>query len=132
MKTLVADIGGTNSRLAVALTSRTDKEIILKNVQKFRNADFNGFEEVLEEYLSILDDKLVNRMCIAAAGIISENAVEMSNLNWKITSSSLRRAAKIDKVLIINDLQAQGYALDFIKPKDLGTLIEGSHTTSSK
>ena len=59
MKTLVADIGGTNSRLAVALTSRTDKEIILNNVQKFKNADFNDFEEVIEKYLSILDDKLI-------------------------------------------------------------------------
>ena len=131
MKTLVADIGGTNSRLAVALTSRTDTEIILNNVQKFRNADFNDFDELIEKYLSILDDKLINRMCIAAAGIISENAVEMSNLNWKITSSSLQRAANINKVLIINDLQAQGYALDFIKPKNFETLIEGSHATAS-
>ena len=131
MKTLVADIGGTNSRLAMASTSRTDKEITLDNVQKFRNADFNDFNQVIVKYLSILDDKLINRMCIAAAGIISKNAVEMSNLNWKITSSSLRKTSNIDKVMIINDLQAQGYALDFIKPEDLGTLIKGSHATSS-
>ena len=130
MKTLVADIGGTNSRLAVALTSKTNKEIILKNVQKFRNSDFNNFDEVIEKYLSISDDNLINRMCIAAAGIISKTTVEMSNLNWKITVPSLQKAANIDKVLIINDLQAQGYALDFIKPKDLDTLIEGSHATA--
>ncbi len=127
MKTLVADIGGTNSRLAVAKTSRTDKEIILNNVQKFRNSDFNNFDELIETYLSSSDDHLINRMCIAAAGIISETSVEMSNLNWKITVPSLQAAANIDKVLIINDLQAQGYALDFIKSKDLETLIEGSH-----
>ena len=130
MKTLVADIGGTNSRLAVALTSKTNKEIILKNVQKFRNSDFNNFDEVIEKYLSTSDDNLINRMCIAAAGIISKTTVEMSNLNWKITVPSLQKAANIDKVLIINDLQAQGYALDFIKPKDLETLIEGSHVTA--
>ena len=127
MKTLVADIGGTNSRLAVAKTSRTDKEISLENVQKFRNSDFNNFDELIETYLSSSDDPLINRMCIAAAGIISETSVEMSNLNWKITVPSLQKAANIDKVLIINDLQAQGYALDFIKSKDLETLIEGSH-----
>ena len=51
MKTLVADIGGTNSRLAVAKTSRTDKEIALENVQKFRNSDFNNFDELIETYL---------------------------------------------------------------------------------
>ena len=130
MKTLVADIGGTNSRLAVALTSKTNKEIILKNVQKFRNSDFNNFDEVIEKYLSISDDNLINRMCIAAAGIISKTTVEMSNLNWKITVPSLQKAANIDEVLIINDLQAQGYALDFINPKDLETLIEGSHVAT--
>ena len=130
MKTLVADIGGTNSRLAVAKTSRTDKEITLENIQKFRNSDFNNFDEVIETYLSSLDYHLVKKMCIAAAGIISETAVEMSNLNWKITVPSLQKAANIDEVLIINDLQAQGYALDFINPKDLETLIEGSHVAT--
>ena len=131
MKTLVADIGGTNSRLAVASTSKTNKEIILKNIQKFRNSDFNNFGEVIKKYLSSSDGNLINRMCIAAAGIISETTVEMSNLNWQITVPSLQRAAKIDRVLIINDLQAQGYALDFLNPKDLETLIEGSHTAVS-
>ena len=130
MKTLVADIGGTNSRLAVAKTSRTEKEIVLENIQKFRNSDFNNFDTVIETYLSRSDDHSINRMCIAAAGIISENTVEMSNLNWQITVHSLQKAAKIDRVLIINDLQAQGYALDFINPKDLETLIEGSHVAT--
>ena len=130
MKTLVADIGGTNSRLAVANTSRTDNEITLENVQKFRNSDFNNFDEVIARYLSSSDDHFINRMCIAAAGIISETAAEMINLNWKITVPSLQKAASTDEVLIINDLQAQGYALDFINTKDLETLIEGSHVPS--
>jgi len=132
LKTLVADIGGTNSRLAVAKISRTDNEITLENVQKFRNSDFNNFNEVIARYLSSSDYHFINRMCIAAAGIISETAVEMSNLNWKITVPSLQKAASIDEVLIINDLQAQGYALDFIKSKDLETLIKGSHVPSPK
>ena len=130
MKTLVADIGGTNSRLAVAITSKKDREIILKNIQKFKNSDFNNFEEVIEKYLSSSNDNLINRMCIAAAGIISEDTVEMSNLNWKITVSSLQKASNIKSVLIINDLQAQGYALDFIKPKDLEKLIEGNYSAA--
>ena len=130
MKTLVADIGGTNSRLAVAITSKKDRAIILENIQKFKNSDFNNFEEVIEKYLSSSNDNLINRMCIAAAGIISEDTVEMSNLNWKITVSSLQKASNIKSVLIINDLQAQGYALDFIKPKDLEKLIEGNYSAA--
>ena len=130
MKTLVADIGGTNSRLALAITSKKDSEIILENIQKFKNSDFNNFEEVIEKYLSSSNDNLINRMCIAAAGIISEDTVEMSNLNWKITVSSLQKASNIKSVLIINDLQAQGYALDFIKPKDLEKLIEGNYSAA--
>ena len=130
LKTLVADIGGTNSRLAVAITSKKDREIILENIQKFKNSDFNNFEEVIEKYLSSSNDNLINRMCIAAAGIISEDTVEMSNLNWKITVPSLQKTSNIKSVLIINDLQAQGYALDFIKPKDLEKLIEGNYSAA--
>lgn len=130
MKTLVADIGGTNSRLAVATTSKKNREIILGNIQKFKNSDFNNFEEVIEKYLSSSKDNLISRMCIAAAGIISEDTVKMSNLNWKITVPSLQKTSNIKSVLIINDLQAQGYALDFIKPKDLEKLIEGNYSAA--
>ena len=130
MKTLVADIGGTNSRLAVAITSRKDSKIELTNVVKFKNSDFKNFEEIITKYLSTRDGLEINRMCVAAAGIVSKTTVEMSNLNWKITVSSLQTAANVEKVFIINDLQAQGYALDFINPKDLEKLIDGSHSTS--
>jgi len=130
LKTLVADIGGTNSRLAVATTSKKNREIILENIQKFKNSDFNNFEEVIEKYLSSSNDNLISRMCIAAAGIISEDTVKMSNLNWKITVPSLQKTSNIKNVLIINDLQAQGYALDFIKPKDLEELIEGNYSAA--
>ena len=130
MKTLVADIGGTNSRLAIAITSKKDGEIILKNIQKFKNSDFNNFEEVIEKYLSSSNDNLISRMCIAAAGIISEDNVELSNLNWKITVPSLQKTSNINSILIINDLQAQGYALDFIKSKDLEKLIEGNYSAA--
>ena len=130
MKTLVADIGGTNSRLAVAITSRKNSKIELTNVVKFKNSDFKNFEEIITKYLSTKDGLEINRMCVAAAGIVSKTTVEMSNLNWKITVSSLQTAANVEKVFIINDLQAQGYALDFINPKDLEKLIDGSHSTS--
>ena len=130
MKTLVADIGGTNSRLAVASTYRKDSKIELENVLKFKNSDFKNFEEIITKYLSTKDGLEINRMCVAAAGIVSNTVVEMSNLNWKITVSSLQTAANVEKVFIINDLQAQGYALDFINPKELEKLIDGSHSTS--
>ena len=87
MKTLVADIGGTNSRLAVAITSRKDSKIELTNVVKFKNSDFKNFEEIITKYLSTKDGLEINRMCVAAAGIVSKTTVEMSNLNWKITVS---------------------------------------------
>ena len=121
MRTLVADIGGTNSRLAFALTSNDEKKIELENIQKFRNSDFKNFDEVIEKYLAISDEMSVDQMCIAAAGIISGATVEMSNLNWKITAPSLKKIANAEKVLVINDLQAQGYALGCLKPKDLET-----------
>ena len=128
LKTLVADIGGTNSRLAIAITSKKDKQIRLKNILKFKNSDFNNFDEVIKRYLTISDENSINRICVAAAGIISDTTVEMSNLNWKITVPSLQKTTKIDQVFIINDLQAQGYALDFIEPNDLEKLIEGSYS----
>ena len=66
MKTLVADIGGTNSRLAVAITSRKGSKIELIKVVKFKNSDFKNFEEIIKKYLTTKDGIEINRMCVAA------------------------------------------------------------------
>lgn len=118
---LVADIGGTNTRVALAEGTRLRAE----SLAKFRNADFPGLEPILTRYLSTAGIAAVDGACVAAAGPVRNGVAEMTNLSWVIEGGQLTRATGARRVAILNDLQAQGHALGHIAPEKLRTLVQG-------
>ena len=60
---------------------------------------------------------------MAVAGPVEEGAGHLTNRAWKFTSASLAKATGAPHVAIINDLQAQGWALDTLPPEALRTVV---------
>lgn len=118
---LVADIGGTNTRVALARGPQVDPA----SIRRFRNADWPGLESVLAEYLREAGAPPVAGICVCAAGPVRDGVATLTNLDWTIDLPTLRRAAGVDRVAILNDLQAPGHALGHIAPDKLRPVIEG-------
>ena len=124
---LVADIGGTNTRVALA-----DGAVVRQDsVAKFRNADFTGIDAVLARYMQQSGLTQLDGACVAAAGPVQNGAVTMTNLfdehgaAWIIDTGRVSRATGAGHVAILNDLQAQGQALGFIPAQNLRHVISG-------
>ena len=64
--------------------------------------------------------------CVAAAGLVQDGVAEMTNLSWIITPDDVRTATGAAKVAILNDLQAQGHALDRLAPTSLRQILPGA------
>lgn len=119
---LVADIGGTNTRVALA-----DGTVLRKDtIQRYRNADYPDLETVLRHYVQSNNAGPLSGACVAVAGPVRNGEGRMTNLNWTIDCAALTRATGAAQVDILNDLQAQGHALDHIDPKDLRQIADGS------
>lgn len=118
---IVADIGGTNTRVALA----DGRAVRQPSVTKFRNADHPNLESVLTRYLADQGLKAVEGVCVAAAGPISDGVAEMTNIDWTITCPNIATATGAAQVAILNDLQAQGQALGHIAPDKLRRVIDG-------
>ncbi|SEM83178.1 glucokinase [Pseudorhodobacter antarcticus] len=116
---LVADIGGTNTRLALA----KDRTLQQGTIQRFRNADFSGLESILRAYLDGLGGADCHGACVAVAGPVANGVATMTNLDWKIDGSVLARATGAATVAILNDLQAQGHALGHIDAANLAPVM---------
>lgn len=116
---IVADIGGTNTRVAVA----QGMQLRDGSIRRYRNADYPGLETILRAYV---DETGVacDGACVAAAGPVRNGVAEMTNLSWVIDGEQLRRATGAATVAILNDLQAQGHALGHIAAENLATLID--------
>ncbi len=118
---LVADIGGTNTRVALA-----DGTVIRPDsVRRFRNDDFSGLEFVLTRYMADAGVTGIAASCVAAAGPVKDQVATLTNRDWTIDHGTLTRPTGATKVAILNDLQAPGYALGHIAPDKLRPLIRG-------
>lgn len=118
---LVADIGGTNTRVALA----EGRRVLETTIRRYSNAEFPGLETVLRRYIE--DEGGVDpcAACAAVAGPVRDGRATMTNLDWTIDKPTLARATRAETVAILNDLQAQGHALGHIAPDRIRSIIAG-------
>jgi len=118
---LVADIGGTNTRVALC----NGPQVIEGTIRRYRNAAYPGLETVLRQYAEDEGGVDARAACVAVAGPVHDGRATMTNLDWTIDKDTLSRATGAEKVAILNDLQAQGHALGHIDPANLRSVLTG-------
>ena len=123
---LVADVGGTNTRCALA----EGRKVLPETVRRYSNAEFNdrgqGLDKVLETYIGDMGNVDCSGAAAAIAGPVRDGAGELTNLAWSIDRKTLTRVARAERVEVLNDLQAQGYALDDLAPGTIRAVLTGS------
>ena len=112
---LVADIGGTNTRLGVADGSACG----LGSIARYRNSEYGSFEDIVRDYGATVGQNEFDRLCVAVAGPVERNRAKLTNLNWTIEASSLAATAGCRQVTILNDLTAMGHGLNLVDTADL-------------
>lgn len=118
---LLADIGGTNTRVALAEGTR----LIPQTVRRYTNADYPGLETVLSAFLEEEGNPDCAGACVAAAGPVRDGVATLTNLDWTIDGETVARAARAETVAVLNDLQAQGHALGHLAPDALTNVVDG-------
>lgn len=105
--TLVADVGGTQSRLGLAQNGILNQA----SVKYFVNARFQSFYEVIAQFFKETSNVQISRCVIAIVGPITANTGKLTNLDWEISIDDLQRSTHCTDVTLINDLTALGYSL---------------------
>ena len=118
---LVADVGGTNTRVALA----GDAMLKTDTIQRFRNSEYPGLESVLNTYLSENGNPDCAGAAVAVAGPVRDGRGELTNLDWSIDTETLARVTKGENVAVLNDLQAQGHAIGRIDASNLRGVVDG-------
>lgn len=121
---VVADIGGTNTRVALTQGTHVRKDTI----QRYRNADHAGINDVLIDYLRA-QDVVPDAACVAMAGPVRDGVGRLTNLDWTVDRDVIRKATQARAVAVLNDLQAQGHALHFLAPENLTQLMPGQEAS---
>jgi len=117
---LVADVGGTNTRVALA----RGRSLVAASTERFRNAEFSGLDAVLAAFLERHRTRPA-RAAIALAGRVQGRQAEMTNLGWQVDAGAMAQATGIAQIALLNDLQAQGHALAHLPQSHLRRLRAG-------
>ena len=125
---LLADVGGTNTRLAIAEGTNVKTETI----RRYENSLFRSLEEILNHYRSDISFKKIATMCFAIAGPVKKDQVKISNINWTIKKENLQKIVNVQQAHIINDLQAHAYSLLTLKKSELRHIYGKTHLDKSK
>ena len=118
---LAADIGGTYTRLLLAEPCATGWRTLRE--QRFAGHDYPSLAAILAQFLSLGERPEV--ACIAVAGPLEGQRIEMTNLPWLLDAAQLSEQFGIATVRLLNDFAAQAYALNTLPASDLCTLQEG-------
>jgi glucokinase len=111
---ILADIGGTNMRLAVVQDQRANAK--LEMIETVSCQSCSTIEEVLASYLSrhnIRPDSLV----LAVAAEMQGDDVTITNNSWQFQGVSAARSCGVSRYMLINDFVAQALAqADLLMP----------------
>lgn len=127
-KSLVADIGGTNTRVSLA----DGPEIDRGSIRRFANAEHGGLGEVLTRYLAEAGRPAIGGTCVAVAGPVDNGVAHMTNLDWYIDRAGVTEATGAVRVAVLNDLQAQGHGLDALNAAAVRPVISRPATDRSR
>ncbi len=106
MTILVADVGGTNSRLALVVDG------VLQSVMRFPNNEFESFYDIIRHYRSRHDLGELNGAYLAIAGPVTPTRAQLTNLNWQFDTDKIAAAMPgCGPVHLVNDLVALGHSL---------------------
>ncbi|MBK5928240.1 glucokinase [Rhodobaculum claviforme] len=116
---LVADIGGTNMRLALA----RDGRLLEGSVTRHPCAGWRDPMAPMAAYLGARGVARVGGVCVAVAGPVRDGIARMTNLAWEVDAGALSDRFGGVRAVVLNDLQAQGHALDHLAPGSLRPVI---------
>ena len=117
---IIADIGGTNTRVALA----DGTKVRTHTARRYRNADHADLGEVLAHFLHETGAK-VDAACVAMAGPVQDGVGRLTNLDWHVDASAISDATGATLVGVLNDLQAQGHALAHVHQSCLTEVLAG-------
>ena len=85
MAFLLADVGGTNARMALARNGAIDTATITR----FRGDDHASFDEVVRIYLEQQGNPAIAGVCVDVAGPVSGGIARLTNRDWDFTEARL-------------------------------------------
>ena len=114
---LLADVGGTNVRFALADTA-AQSPLCVDSIRRYRVAECATFADAARAYLREIGAR-PTRGVFAVAGPVTGDEVRMTNHPWLLSRSRLRDELDLEALLLVNDFAAMSHCLPLLAAADM-------------
>jgi glucokinase len=119
---IAGDVGGTNTRLAWFEVS--GGRLVPGVTRTYPSQRHTSLDEIVATFLREAPGTLAHA-CIGIAGPVREGRVEATNLAWGVDARPLAAGLGLDRVILINDLEANAWGLAALPDSDFTVLQPG-------
>lgn len=119
-KALIADVGGTNARLA--LCNLEDGSISTPII--YSALEYDSLETVIKKF-KVDANCDFKEACIAIACPVNQDLIKMTNNPWEFSKSQLKENLGLETLLVINDFTAMSMSVTCLKPEQMVKLGGG-------
>ena len=115
---IVADLGGTNIRLAIANGIGAQPN----HIHTLAVGDHSGLIDCIEHYLTLIPESGASKLSIAVATPVTGDQVMLTNRDWGFSISGVCEHFKFEQVKVVNDFTGLALSLPLLSGDDLQQL----------
>ena len=123
MGVLAGDIGGTNARLTIFEVSGGRFEEVVSEV--YPSPEYASLEEIVVEFMGSHGED-ARTACFGVPGPVKNGRARITNLPWVVEATKLATHSGVERVAVLNDLEAQAWGIAVLDPDDFVVLNEGA------
>ena len=122
---LAGDIGGTKTLLG--LFDRAPERPTAVEIGEFVTLDYDALEPMIRQFLKArgVEPRQIVSACFGVAGAVTEQVARLTNVPWRVDGAALGEALGLERVRVLNDLEALAYGVTVLEADELATLQHG-------
>ncbi|MEA2776014.1 MAG: glucokinase [Acetobacteraceae bacterium] len=120
---IAGDIGGTKTRLALVSPDTGPRKFVAE--REFHSGDFKGLQPIVEAFLARTGGQATSA-CFDVAGPVIDGRAHLTNLPWDLEEARLCRDLNLQRVRLLNDLQAIAHAVPHLQAGDTVAINVGN------
>ena len=127
---LAGDVGGTKTLLGLFEPARPRPRAII--VEEFVTLEYDGLESIVDHFLKRqgVQSGSLTAASVGVAGAITDQVGELTNVPWRVSAASMKAAFGVERVQVLNDLEALAHAVPVLAPDEVEILQKGTRIAS--